>query len=97
MLTTYPAAAREEASHARRWLVVIHHNRRDHPERLLVVMARRLVKRHRSPVGAMSVNALLPLGRPAPGRFPPADMQTLNLILNQKSIQAGCMLHNTGA
>jgi hypothetical protein len=34
----------------------------------------------RSPVGAMSVNALLPLGRPAPRRFPPADMISVNLI-----------------
>ena len=28
------------------WLLVIHHNGRDHPERLLVVQARSFVKRH---------------------------------------------------
>jgi hypothetical protein len=30
----------------RRWLFVIHHNGRDHPERLLVVMTRSFVKSH---------------------------------------------------
>ena len=30
----------------RRWLFVIHHNGRDQPERLLVVLARSFVKRH---------------------------------------------------
>ena len=36
----------------------------------------------------ITLNALLPLGRPAPGRFPPADMFSVNLIFNQKSNQA---------
>ena len=30
----------------RRWLFVIRHNGRDHPEGLLIILARRLVKRH---------------------------------------------------